>query len=225
MIWTPKSKTTSLESDELEALLKVKRNSVHLDETGHAEVGLEDSKRLRQDPLKHYVNIDTITDCWLWNGPVKNEHGYGSFIIHKTGIRAHRVFYELAFGKIPKTTLVCHKCDIPLCVQPNHLFAGTHQDNVTDCKAKGRAHYARGEDAGKAKLSETDVIFILNNYHGRWGEHAKLARKFGVTPFMVRHILARRSWKHVVVDREIPIAQFNREYLKTRKMPALISTF
>lgn len=80
--------------------------------------------------------------CWLWTGRL-NHLGYGWFYIskHKKG-GAHRCAYWLFKGEIePRTLLVCHKCDVPKCVNPDHLFLGTDYDNAMDCVTKGR-HYS-----------------------------------------------------------------------------------
>lgn len=75
--------------------------------------------------------------CWQWNG--WHAHGYGYFH-HDDGRdwRAPRAVYSLLVGPIPDGMLVCHHCDNPSCVRPDHLFCGTHSDNTRDCIAKGR---------------------------------------------------------------------------------------
>lgn len=82
------------------------------------------------------VSIDE-TGCWLWAAG-KTGQGYGAFAIDGRNRPAHRVSFELFKGKIPEGIFVCHKCDIPACVNPDHLFLGTHQDNMDDRSKKGR---------------------------------------------------------------------------------------
>jgi hypothetical protein len=75
--------------------------------------------------------------CWIWEGTT-NSQGYGSITIKGKEKKAHRVSWELFNGPIPKGLLVLHKCDTPACINPHHLFLGTHRDNIQDCIKKGR---------------------------------------------------------------------------------------
>lgn len=86
-----------------------------------------------------WERVDKSGDCWIWLRGVSQ--GYG--IVNRRGLppeRAHRVAYELCIGKVPKGLSVCHKCDNPRCVRPDHLFLGTQSQNIRDCIAKGRWH-------------------------------------------------------------------------------------
>jgi hypothetical protein len=128
--------------------------------------------------------------CWLWNGYTFDGR-YGG--IERLGRRelAHRVAYELAFGPIPDGIYVCHKCDVPLCVNPNHLFLGTPADNSGDMVRKNRQ--AQGTRARSAKLTEVDVAAIRSSPFGSW----KLGRQYGVTKRAIVKIKRRISWKGV----------------------------
>lgn len=79
--------------------------------------------------------------CLEWQRS-KIKHGYGNFVMNGVAWLAHRFAYELAFGPFPKELFVCHKCDNPSCLNPDHLFLGTNEDNQKDKIAKGR--HARG---------------------------------------------------------------------------------
>lgn len=83
------------------------------------------------------VEIRGLDDCWLWLG-CKSSNGYGKFQFRGKQEGAHRVAFMLGVGEIGKDLYVLHKCDMPLCVNPAHLFLGTTQDNTADKKAKGR---------------------------------------------------------------------------------------
>ena len=106
---------------------------------------LRGHNRSRKDPeerfRKFYVEGDP-DDCWLWLGGTASK-GYGHFSMGGRGgkqVNAHRAAYEFHYGPIPEGMLVCHSCDNPPCVNWNHLFLGTHQDNVRDMWAKGRGY-------------------------------------------------------------------------------------
>lgn len=77
--------------------------------------------------------------CWLWSPAYPQNYGTIRRSAPERGtVRAHRLAYERANGPIPKGLLVCHRCDVPGCVNPAHLFLGTHGDNQRDRIAKGR---------------------------------------------------------------------------------------
>ena len=82
--------------------------------------------------------VDGTEDCWMWRGAVDG-HGYGVLVWHgHRRHRAHRAMWEVTFGRIPEGFFVCHHCDTPACVRPDHLFLGTQADNMRDMCAKGR---------------------------------------------------------------------------------------
>jgi hypothetical protein len=84
--------------------------------------------------------ITKTASCWIWGG-VRGTNGYGTIKKKSKAIRAHRASYELFVGPIPDGMHVLHKCDNPLCVNPEHLFVGTHIDNMRDMEKKGRAKW------------------------------------------------------------------------------------
>jgi hypothetical protein len=149
-----------------------------------------------------------FSGCWVWMGKV-DRHGYGRiFRDGKEGF-AHRFSWRQHRGEIPAGLGVLHRCDVTGCVNPDHLFLGTHTDNMRDMFAKGRRsgekHAAsmkatlrgRGEN-GRTTLTESAVreIMLLP------GTVAAIARKFGVSPETVRQIRLGLSWRHITRPEE-----------------------
>lgn len=131
--------------------------------------------------------------CWIWTAG-RNALGYGSFKFGpRRGQLAHRVSWELAHGA-PGQLHVLHRCDNPPCVNPAHLFLGTHQDNMDDMYAKGRRVPARGERNRHAKLTVEQVQEIRDRYAG--GEiQISLAKAFGVSQPAISQIVRRAHWR------------------------------
>ena len=87
--------------------------------------------------------------------------GYGEIGDGKKIRKGHRVAYEAFVGQIPDGAFVLHRCDNPLCVNPEHLWLGNNADNMRDMESKGRAKHPKGEYHGRAKLTEVQVREIL----------------------------------------------------------------
>lgn len=100
-----------------------------------------------------YVHPDPNSGCWLWGG-APNFRGYGVFTVTaQRSEMAHRYSWALAYGPIPRGLWCLHKCDTPACVNPQHLFLGTVQDNVTDMMGKGRGRYGRNAPQHKKRVA------------------------------------------------------------------------
>lgn len=94
---------------------------------------------------RFWEKVDRGEECWTWKPEFsRNPGGYGMFTPrHGARVGAHRISWELANGPIPPGMFVLHHCDNPPCVRPDHLWLGTHLDNMADMKAKGRSHSGR----------------------------------------------------------------------------------
>lgn len=133
--------------------------------------------------------------CWTWTACTRR--GYGAFQVNRVTTRgAHRVAYELYVGPIGAGLMVCHRCDNPLCVNPDHLFAGTPLENMQDMAAKGRKVIApgvKGEANAQAKLSEVQVREIFSDQRGS----RAIAAQYGIGKTVVNNIKNKTKWGHV----------------------------
>lgn len=136
---------------------------------------------------------DPNSGCFLWIGAA-DRNGYG--LLKRSGqlLKAHRVAWERENGPIPEGMHVLHHCDNPPCVNPVHLFLGTHQDNMDDREAKGRNVVVRGEAHGSARLTAAAVRDIKRRL--AIGELARvLATAYRVSVSAIRHIASGRCWR------------------------------
>jgi hypothetical protein len=152
---------------------------------------------MNMTPLEQrfWAKVNKTDTCWLWTAGL-SAYRYGNFSTpeHPKGVKAHRFSWELHYGSIPEGLFVLHKCDVGICVRPDHLFLGTQADNVHDCEEKGRAYHRRGQDNGRAILSEEEVLEIKSKLTGEWGEIAELAREYEVNYQIIYQIKTGRTW-------------------------------
>ncbi len=139
------------------------------------------------------------SECWLWEGASHSKKGYGFFWdnISKEHTLAHRFSYKLFVGSIPKGMCVCHRCDNPRCVNPRHLFLGTHADNMVDMVSKGRS--TRGERAPEVKLTVEQVMEIKRTIQGGEWNPRELATRYGVSRTLFYAIRRGRAWSWVEI--------------------------
>lgn len=134
--------------------------------------------------------------CWVFTGS-KNKQGYGMISAYGRHVLAHRLSYSEFIGEIPDGNVVCHKCDNPSCVNPEHLFTGTQKDNVSDMFKKGRQANFSGSLSGKSKLTDKQVDLIREIRNGM--STMQISKLMGVHQTTIQRILSLRSYKCIAV--------------------------
>ena len=166
-----------------------------------------------RDKTRFWAKVDKsggADACWIWTG-ARMPKGYGRFCVNQRTGLAHRAAWRIANGDVPDGMHVLHRCDNPPCVNPAHLFLGTHADNMHDMAIKGRAavvrvsgerHWSkktptkivRGERHGRSKLTEEQVRRVLTSDESG----ADLGRRFGVSKNTIYKIRRGVNWKGLV---------------------------
>lgn len=141
---------------------------------------------------KFFSKTDKSGDCWMWLGSFDRD-GYGLFWDgdNQKMMRSHQYSYELHYGD-RSGYCVMHTCDNPSCVNPNHLMLGTNADNCADKVSKNR--HAKGEQQGASKLTEDDVVSILDR---RNESYKVICSEYDIQPSTLYRIWNRESWKHI----------------------------
>jgi hypothetical protein len=159
------------------------------------KTGSSDSAKGHHLPLseKFFMNVIKSDGCWTWSGPTYK--GYGRVWVDGKNMRAHRASWLLANGDIPAGLLVLHKCDNASCVNPAHLYVGTHQDNMRDKVERDRCAHSdrKGEKGGRTVLTADDVLRIRADSR----MNKDLATEYGVDSSTISDIKRRKSWTHI----------------------------
>lgn len=151
---------------------------------------------------RFWKKVNKTSSCWLWMGK-RTPKGYGDFAVRVANkildFRAHRYAWEMIKGSIPKDKLVCHKCDNPPCVNPDHLYLGTQSENIKESVGKGRHStcHQRGENNPSAIITGKIVEEIRKSYVPRKVTQRFLAEKFNLTQSYVSEILLKKVWSHI----------------------------
>lgn len=143
------------------------------------------------DLWKH-VMLGRPDDCWPWTG-CRTPKGYGLAGFTSGTVGAHRLSYRMHKGEIPPGMVVCHRCDNPPCCNPNHLFLGTHRDNVLDKIAKGRDNSPNGSRHWNSKLTEAQAFAIYNDPRTQ----REIVADYGISRGTVSQIKNGQGWRHV----------------------------
>lgn len=148
--------------------------------------------------MRHVLPV-TETGCWLWDAGV-DENGYGVFTFQRNGRyhRAHRISWMLFVGGIPKGKQVNHKCHVPSCVNPNHLYLGTQLENMRDMWESGRASRRDGEHNGRSKISLEQAMEI--KFSGL--STRELSVKHGLCFTAIQRIRSGKAWSSLTVTKE-----------------------
>lgn len=149
-----------------------------------------------RDRFIKFVSVDEKTGCWNWIGAKKNRN-YGGFCYNGKFEKAHRVSWILYKGEIPAKMCVCHHCDNESCVNSDHLFLGTHTDNMQDKAKKGRSNPCRGDKASWKKLNSDDVIQIRSLYKTGNYTQRGLAKMYQVSQSAILFLLQGRNWASI----------------------------
>lgn len=153
-----------------------------------------------QERFMLYAIADPISGCWLWGGAVDKD-GYGVFMTRIDGVKktnkAHRFSWELHNEKIAPGLCVLHKCDIPSCVNPSHLYTGTPQENMDDMWRRGRGCPPKGVAHCRSKLNNYQVRIIRRFAAYGTISQREIGEVFGVHQSEISRILYNKAWKHV----------------------------
>ena len=122
--------------------------------------------------------------CWHWTG-AKSSWGYGQIGVNNRILYVHRIVWEQINGAIPEGMFVCHTCDNPACVRPNHLFLGTPGDNSRDMVLKGRACFKLTKEQAKEALERRQ----------QGEEYKSIGRSYGVTGAAISALVRGKTWK------------------------------
>ncbi len=133
-------------------------------------------------------------DCWNCISHSTDNHGYPKLGRNGKTIRIARFMWENYFGSIPSSLCVLHHCDNRKCINPQHLFLGTTQENTQDRNIKKRQ--AKGSKNGNSKLTEQDIAKIKRMFLEK-KSFSEISRKMKISPAAISHIATGRTWKHM----------------------------
>ncbi len=142
-------------------------------------------------------NYEEVNGCWNWK-KYKNSLGYGIINVKGKIHLAHRISWQIFKGEIPESLLICHTCDNPSCINPNHLWMGTNKENQEDMFKKNRSRHVRGDDHSSSKLDSEKVKKIRSLSKPRYYTAKRLAEEFKVSEVTIHNIIYGRTWRHLL---------------------------
>ena len=134
--------------------------------------------------------VKKTDSCWIWTGS-KSDSGYGWITINHRRYLVHRLSYMLHIGEIPPKALICHTCDNPLCVNPDHLYVGSNMTNTEDKLKRNRLG-----KMGQKHLTP-DTVRAIRYRHAEGETVCALADEYSISPRMIRYICAKHAWRDV----------------------------
>jgi len=144
---------------------------------------------------RFWAKVDKSGECWLWTGGFFNV-GYGAISgPDRRPRKAHRYSYELAHGPIPDGLWVLHRCNVRACVRPDHLYLGTHTDNMADRKRAQRQ--ARGNDLPFAKLTP-EIVHEVRRLHDLGLGSSAIGRRLHIPQTTASDVSLRKTWRHII---------------------------
>lgn len=151
-----------------------------------------DCKQCYKKPARVISNRDRFlskvkkmpSGCWEWQGSTATNNGYGRFWVGNRHVMAHRFSWRLSGNKIPQGQFLCHSCDNPKCVNPDHMFVGTHAENMQDAVAKNRH---------SGKLSTEDVQEIRGLLNSTFTQE-QIGKMYEVSRAAIGHIKRGSTW-------------------------------
>lgn len=165
-----------------------------------SQMPLDVNERLRERFWSKVRKLDGDDTCWLWTGAGRG-NGYGAIKVSGVTLDAHVVSWRIENNGIviPDGMLIAHRCDVRLCVRPDHLFLATPSENMRDARDKGRLHdsWSVGEKAHNSVLTE-EIVRKARQLKVTGLSSKKIAEQLGASHCAIKLVLAGKRWKHVV---------------------------
>jgi hypothetical protein len=158
--------------------------------------GVSLEKVMNQKDIDRFLaKVNKTDDCWIWTGCL-NSDGYGNFRYKGRTISAHRFSYIVSYGEIPEAMSVCHHCDVRNCINPSHLFLGTHLENMRDCSLKKRIRQQLGEKNNNAVLTSS-MVLKMRSLYANGVSFPEIQKIFNTKKTATRCAIKGITWKHV----------------------------